>query len=106
MSRTSKIKSTIRLHTQLTQIGDLAGEDDGVPELGGDLLPPDQELRLQLLPLQTHSDSSGRLQLGLRGGLDAVRVLVGVGRVQAAAASSIVPGIGISLSELVSDEEC
>ena len=85
---------------QLTQIGDLAGEDDGVPELGGDLLPLDQELRLQLLPLQSHPDSG--LQLG-RGGLDTVRVLVGVGRVQAAA-SSIVPGEGISLSELVSDE--
>ena len=83
----------------LTEIGDLAGQDDGVSQLGGDLLPLDKELRLQLIPLQ--SQLSHRLG---RGGLALLMVLlvrilvVGVGRVEAAtSASGIVSGVDFSI---------
>ena len=82
----------------LTEISDLAGQDDGVAQLGGDLLPLDEELRLQLIPLQ--SQLSHRLG---RGGLALlvllVRVLVvRVGRIETAtSASGIVSGVDFSI---------
>ena len=83
----------------LTEIGDLAGQDDGVAQLGGDLLPLDEKLRLQLIPLQS------QLSHGLgRGGLALLMVLlvrvlvVRVGRVEAAtSASSIVSRVDFSI---------
>ena len=83
----------------LTQIGDLARQHDGVAQLGGDLLPLDEELRLQLIPLQPQLSH----RLG-RGGLVLLMVLlvrvlvVRVGRVEAAtSASSIVSRVDFSI---------